>query len=269
MRDETTKGVAIIIGKGLTDIYLANQLFNSFPDLKVIRYNHSKIKNLAYYFKRLNRKGFFPAFGIKLLSIYLRLEIKVEKLRKKNIWQQIKLVKPVLNPALTIQTGNNLPELRHLAGDCRVLIITQSLKLSPAFFIRGRSILQVIGGKFPEYTGDMAIFWAAAQQDPGGSFFSVIKRHKYFRNSKLLLQCPVPLRQQDSLRVMRLKGILAVAPELPDLVSKALTNENLPEIETDKQKIRHTFTPTLFDYLRITGWGKKLKKIPEYAFKAD
>jgi len=99
-----------------------------------------------------------------MVSVYLRAEIFSERITGKSIWQKLGLIKPVLPENITIYNCKNTEELYQLIkhGKEGTVIITQSLRLSNSFFKTGHKVLQIVGGRYPEYIGDTSIFWAKA-----------------------------------------------------------------------------------------------------------
>lgn len=256
--------ITLIIGNAMTDYYLANELLEKFPTITIVRYDHTKIKNLKYYFKKLNRFGFFKSFGIKLLSIFLRLEIIFEKITKKDIWTRLKINKPNLSKDLKIENCKTLDELHNLTSDSKLIILTQTIRLPDKFFKPNKKIIQIIGGKYPNYCGDSAVFWATALQKESDYCFSIILRHRFFEKSTIIKYCPISIDKGDSIRIMRAKGIIKISYELLNIVSNYLKFNHIENFKTTESLTVLT-TPTLYDYIKVVLLKNKLKKMPKYA----
>lgn len=256
--------ITLIIGNAMTDYYLANQLVEKFPTISIIRYDHVKIKNLEYYFKKLNRFGFFKSFGIKLLSIFLRLEIIFEKITKKDIWTKLKILKPKLSNKIQVMNCNTLDELYKLTSESKLIIVTQTIRLQDKFFKPNKKIIQIIGGKYPNYCGDSSVFWATALQKESDYCFSLILRNRFFEKSTIIKYCPISINKGDTIRIMRAKGIIKISFELLNIVSNYIKQNNIENFRINESLTILT-TPTLFDYMNVVYLKNKVKKLPKYA----
>lgn len=256
--------IRVVIGEAATDYYLANRLAGQFPDLKVIQYKQIKIKNLHYYSRKLKRFGLMHAAGIKLLSLFLRMEILLERLTRKNIWTSLGISKPRLSSIRDLQHCSNLDDLYACTKQSDLLIFTQTIRLNEKFFSKNRRIVQVIGGKFPCYSGDAAVFWAAALQSEQDYAFSLILRHPFFQKSSVISYCPITLAKGDSIRMMRAKGMVAATDELMKMINGYYKGEQI-EAEIITQKPSNLTTPTLWDYFSTVFLCRKRDKIPGYA----
>jgi len=257
--------VIIIIGYAMTDIYLVSALLKQFPDLIIIRYRQHKTKNLRYYFGKLLSKGFFISLGIKMVSVYLRAEIFIEKALGKSVWTQFGLSKPVFPENAIIIDCKNLDELCEISESNKhgTVIITQSLRLNDRFFKLNRNVLQIVGGRYPKYIGDTSVFWAKATATIADYCFTIIQRKKYFGNSVPLAYCPIDINDKDSIRSLRIRGILASSHSLVKILNGTETLINYHEKHHESQIFS---TPTITDYLRVTVLRRHIK-IPEYAKK--
>lgn len=256
--------VAIIIGNAMTDYYLTQKLIGTVPGVSVIRYSQPKFKNLGYYRKKLSRFGILTSFSIKLLSVYLRCEILLEKIRGIDIWNKLNIPRPAMPDARETQACSTMEAMYELTKDAELIILTQTIRLPEKFFRNQRNIIQVIGGRFPEYCGDAAIFWAAALGKASDYGFSITLRHRFFQNSAMITYCPVSIQTGDSIRLMRARGMTAVAAELPGILAAFRRTKTIPAIPCS-EKARTLTTPTLADYIKVVLLKKRLRRLPDYA----
>lgn len=269
MNSQNGHSIAVIAGRKKTDALLCTELAKHFPNLTIIQYQIPITQWIPWVLHRIVDLGFGVFIGHLFLSLSLRLQQKIELIRKQSLW---------LTCADSVPSWGNVharkiscfreASLLQNVRDADALLLLDSFRLSHTFYRRMKKpCLQVIWGKTPMYLGDSAGFWAFAHGEKDEVGVSVIQRTHQFNRFTVLAEKIVVCKETEDLRSIKIHQACAMADLLPHVVQTLLAKKSAFVHNRSQETQCRIFTaPTLSTYRRFLKEGK-LAALPAYASK--
>jgi len=262
--------IGIITGKKLTDALLCEALTKKFPNIKIVQYKIPFNMWIPWIWKRIIKMGCIVLCGHIFLSIYLRIQRKIELFHKKPLWLKYTNVTPAwkeLNKKKEICLSEKalIKKIRGLD----VIILADSFRLSHKFFRKTKvPCLQLVWGLAPSYMGDSAGFWAFASHNKQHVGISIIERFAQFNKIRIIKQRIIETGHQEDLRSIKIKQVIKMAEILPEIIERYFNKETVPRQQTTEIICRIFQAPTLSTYLHFLKYLYNSSIIIKYFRKA-
>lgn len=257
--------IGIVSGKKLTDALLCDSILKNFPNTTVVQYQIPVKMWFSWIIKRIHKMGIVVLLGHILLSIYLRVQRKIELLFQRSLWLKYIKFSPSWN---TIQNKTSCLSEKKLIEKLRkvdIVILTNQFRLSHNFYRQIKvPCLELVWGDAPNYMGDSAGFWAFVTNDKKQVGVTIIERFSQYNKMKIIRKEKIILDNQENLRTIKIKQAIKMAEIIPETILHFLKNHGT-ENYSEKETICRLFqAPTLFTYLSFLKFAK-IKNLPEYS----
>ena len=253
--------VTVICWGKASDAFLIASLLQHFSKIKVVVYKIPPQYWISWVWYRIRYIGLFKFVGHLELSVWIRLERLIDKLRGKNIWKTHAQRVPnwtSLKPVIALSEGKLIEHTQ----EADIIVMTDNIRLSHGFYRKNDArILQIIWGAAPGYMGDSGGFWAYAAGDLDSCGPTIIERGSQYDSFAVIKQIPVRLNAKETLRSIKVKQVIALSAELPFLL------QTQPSGTQAELPCRTFYAPTAITYAKFLLNNHALAKTPEYAHK--
>lgn len=258
--------IGIVSGKKLTDALLCDAILKKFPNTIVVQYQIPISMWFSWIIKRIHKMGIVVLIGHILLSIYLRVQRKIELLFQQSLWLKYVKISPswkkIPNKTSCLSENKLIEKMKKID----LVILTDQFRLSHNFYRQIKvPYLELVWGDVPNYMGNSAGFWAFTTNDKKQVGITVIERFSQYNKIKIIQQESVVLDNQENLRIIKIKQAIKMAEIAPGTILHFLKNHGSTENYTEIDTICRLFqAPTLFTYFSFLKFAR-IKNLPKYS----